>query len=147
MFALPVLHSSKENWLTPTSPLFCSVLHHPAEPPPCPCCSPRLIVSLSQRPRRFQSDLFMLQISLAINDSANIYDNTSCQTQHLLSDRPACFLQVTSWCHLHSDQIPRHQCPPISTNTECINSCLLQPMMSQENKRTWLHKMILSSNK
>lgn len=35
MLEFPVLHSFKENWLTPVSPLFCSLFLHPAEPPPC----------------------------------------------------------------------------------------------------------------
>lgn len=68
MFAHPVLHSSKENWLTPASPLFCSLFHHPAEPPPCPYFSLVLTFFLFQNLRRFQGHLFMFQITLDVSE-------------------------------------------------------------------------------
>lgn len=150
MFVLPIFHSSKENWLTPVSPLFCSLFRHPAEPPPCPYFSLVLTFPSSNIWEDSRVICSCFKISLDVVESANICDNISCQALLLLSDRAICYLQVPSVCHLHSVQIPRHQCLSVSiivltTDMACIKSYPLQPMKSQENKRTGLSKMILNS--
>lgn len=112
MFELPVLHSFKENWLTPVSPLFCSLFLQPAEPPPCLYFS---LVFTFPLPTPEKIPGSRIPASDEPSHQRNLWCLChSCQAQLLLSDRAVSYLQVFSAHHLHSVQIPRHQCPSVS---------------------------------